>query len=100
MRESADAAQALLQQVEAEARQLEGEESVVLEAARSLDEDVDAFGEHVEAHGFNGRRAHHFDFGEQLRAVGSGSSVWAVSALECSTHTVSEPPGWSSTSPS
>ena len=33
------------------------------------------FGEHVEAHGFNGRRAHHFDFGEQLRAVGSGNSV-------------------------
>ena len=27
------------------ARQLEAEESVVLEAARSLDEDVDAFGE-------------------------------------------------------
>ena len=31
--------------VQAEARQLEAEESVVLEAARSLDEDVDAFGE-------------------------------------------------------
>ena len=34
-----------LDAVQAEARQLEGEESVVLEAARSLDEDVDAFGE-------------------------------------------------------